>query len=86
MSESQFAAIDEQKLQSFHVRAMLVTGLGVFCDGYDLSAIALVLRPVLHSYGIEKMTNMQAGALSSTALLGSIVGALIFGQLAQKGR
>ena len=86
MSESQFAAIDEQKLQSFHVRAMLVTGLGVFCDGYDLSAIALVLRPVLHSYGIEKMTNLQAGALSATALLGSIGGALIFGQLAQKGR
>ena len=86
MSVSQFAEIDEQKLQSFHVRAMLVTGLGVFCDGYDISAIGLVLRPVMHSYGIDKLTNFESGAVSATALVGSIVGAIIFGQLAQKGR
>jgi MFS family permease len=86
MSESQFAAIDEQKLQSFHVRTMLVTGLGVFCDGYDISALGLVLGPVLHSYGIEKMTSYESGALSAMALIGSAVGALIFGFLAQKGR
>jgi len=86
MSESQFAAIDEQKMQSFHVKTMLVTGLGVFCDGYDISALGLVLKPVLHSYGIEKLTNIEAGGLSAMALVGSAVGALIFGLLAQKGR
>lgn len=86
MTDTHFASIDEQKLSAFHVRTMLTTGLGVFCDGYDISSIALVLGPVLHSYGIAKMTNYQAGALTASALVGSMLGALIFGALAQKGR
>ena len=66
---------------------MLVTGLGVFCDGYDISSIALVLPPVLRSYGIaHDVPNMQAAALSAAALVGSMLGALVFGVLAQKGR
>ena len=85
MSESQFAAIDEQKFHRFHVRALLVTGLGVFCDGYDISAIGLVLPQALAAYGIHKV-GAEGGVLSAVALVGSMVGALIFGALAQKGR
>jgi hypothetical protein len=69
MSESQFAAIDEQKFHRFHVRAMLVTGLGVFCDGYDISAIGLVLPQALAAYGIHKV-GAEGGALSAIALVG----------------
>src|SRR5579859_440494 len=86
MTDTHFASIDEQKLSAFHVRTMLTTGLGVFCDGYDISSISLVLRPALHAYGVAKMTNIQAGALTASALVGSILGALVFGLLAQKGR
>ena len=86
MADNQFAAIDEQRLTAFHWRAMLTTGLGVFCDGYDISSISLVLGPALASYGIDKMTNVQAGALTASALVGSMLGALVFGVLAQKGR
>ena len=85
MAESQFAAIDEQKFHRFHVRAMLVTGLGVFCDGYDISAIGLVLKQALAAYGIHKV-GAEGGALSAIALVGSMLGALVFGLLAQKGR
>ena len=85
MSESQFAAIDEQKFHRFHVRALLVTGLGVFCDGYDISAIGLVLPQALAAYGVHTI-GAAAGVLSAVALVGSMVGALIFGVLAQGGR
>jgi MFS family permease len=85
MSDSQFAAIDEQKFHRFHVRALLVTGLGVFCDGYDISAIGLVLPQALAAYGVHTI-GAAAGVLSATALVGSMVGALIFGVLAQRGR
>ncbi|HZZ89456.1 MAG TPA: MFS transporter, partial [Caulobacteraceae bacterium] len=86
MTDTHFAAIDEQKLSGFHVRAMLVTGLGVFCDGYDISAIGLVLSQALHAYGVAKMTNVETGLLSASALVGSMLGALVFGALAQRGR
>jgi MFS family permease len=86
MAESHFAAIDEQRFKAFHWRAMVTTGLGVFCDGYDISSIALVLATTLQSYGVAKMTTIEAGALTASALVGSMLGALVFGLLGQKGR
>ena len=65
---------------------MLTTGLGVFCDGYDLSALGLVLPEVLKSYGSGQLTSVQSSVLSASALLASAIGALIFGVLGQKGR
>ena len=47
MADTHFAVLDEQKFSAFHWRTILVTGLGVFCDGYDISSIALVLTSVL---------------------------------------
>ncbi len=81
-----FAAIDEQRFRAFHWRAVLTTGLGVFCDGYDLSALGLVLPEVLKSYGSGQLTSLQSSVLSASALLASAVGALIFGALGQRGR
>jgi MFS family permease len=81
-----FSAIDEQKFKAFHWRAIVTTGLGVFCDGYDLSSIGIVLPLVLASFGIAKIGSIQAGFLAGSALVGAAVGALIFGLLGQKGR
>src|SRR3974390_2030987 len=47
--EGDFAALDEQRFAAFHWRATLVTGLGVFCDGYDLSSVGIVLPLILKS-------------------------------------
>jgi len=85
VAELEFAHIDEQKFSAFHWRATLTTGLGVFCDGYDLSSLALVLQPILHSFHHENSAWLQ-GTLSATALLGATAGALGFGFLAQNGR
>ena len=83
---SDFAAIDEQRFQAFHWRAVLTTGLGVFCDGYDLSALGLVLPEVLASYHVGQLTSLQSSVLSAAALVASAIGALVFGVLGQKGR
>ena len=83
---SDFAAIDEQRFQAFHWRAVLTTGLGVFCDGYDLSALGLVLPDVLASYHVGQLTSLQSSILSAAALVASAIGALVFGALGQKGR
>ncbi len=87
MTDTHFAALDEQKFSAFHWRAVLVTGLGVFCDGYDISSISLVLTPALHAYHVAAHDiPTTKGWLTASALIGSMLGALLFGFLAQKGR
>lgn len=86
MADTHFAAIDEQRFHAFHWRTTLTTGLGVFCDGYDLSSLALVLPLVLASFGQSSLTSVQSAGLSASALIGAAIGALVFGALGQKGR
>jgi MFS family permease len=83
---SAFAKLDEKPLSRFHILAMITTGMGVFTDGYDLSSIGLVLPLCLASFGVGKITGLQSGMLAGSALVGSVIGALVFGWLAQKGR
>jgi MFS family permease len=88
MADTHFAILDEQRLNAFHWRTIVVTGLGVFCDGYDISSIALVLTPALATYhvtGADNVANVK-GWLTAAALIGSMVGSILFGALAQKGR
>jgi MFS family permease len=86
VSQGEFAALDEQRFKAFHWRTTLTTGLGVFCDGYDLSSLALVLPLVLASFGEASLTSVQSALLSASALVGAAIGALIFGVLGQRGR
>ena len=87
MADTHFAVLDEQKFGAYHWRAMLVTGLGVFCDGYDISSIALVLTSTLATYHVAQHdVPIMKAWLAAAALVGSMLGALVFGMLAQKGR
>jgi MFS family permease len=86
MSTNAFDGLDEKPLSRFHLLAMLTTGMGVFTDGYDLSSIGLVLVPVLASFGIDHISGVQSGLLTGSALVGSALGAVVFGFLAQRGR
>ncbi|HEY4183239.1 MAG TPA: MFS transporter [Kofleriaceae bacterium] len=86
MAAHAFTKLDEQKFSRFHVLAMLTTGMGVFTDGYDLSSIGLVLPLCLASFGVGTITGFQSGLLTGSALVGSVIGAILAGWLAQKGR
>ncbi len=86
MASGEFAAVDEQRFRAFHWRTVVTTGLGVFCDGYDLSSLGLVLPLVLTSFGIGKVSGIEAALLAASALAGAAVGAMGFGVLGQWGR
>jgi MFS family permease len=86
MAAADFKAIDEQAFKSFHWRATVTTGLGVFCDGYDLTSVGLVLPLILASFGHATLSSVESALLAASALLGATVGALIFGVLGQYGR
>jgi MFS family permease len=81
-----FTILDEQKFKAFHWRTTLTTGLGVFCDGYDLSALGIVLPLVLASFGRPALSSVESATLAASALVGAAVGALLFGVLGQTGR
>jgi MFS family permease len=86
MGQVVFTVLDEQRFKLFHWRTTLTTGLGVFCDGYDLSSLGIVLPLVLASFGHSSLSSIESASLASSALVGAAVGALLFGALGQVGR
>ncbi|SMD30331.1 MFS transporter [Picrophilus oshimae] len=81
--------LDEKRFGWFHLKSMITTGMGVFTDGYDLSSIGLVLLLVLSFYGIGKSSpdyTIVTSLLAGSALIGAAVGAIVFGELARRGR
>jgi MFS transporter, PHS family, inorganic phosphate transporter len=73
------AALDEASLSRFHLRAVLVSGMGFFTDAYDLFVIGVA------STLITKEWNLSSGRLAllnSTMLLAAFLGALVFGRFA----
>jgi MFS family permease len=81
-----FTVLDEQKFKLFHWRTTLTTGLGVFCDGYDLSSVGIVLPLILASFGQASLSSLESATLAASALVGAAFGALLFGVLGQSGR
>ncbi len=86
MSDDPYVYLDNKKLGFFHWKSLVTTGMGVFTDGYDLSSIGIVLPLVLLSFGIKSLTGIESSLLAGSALIGAVMGALIFGLLANKGR
>ncbi len=73
------AELDEASLSRFHLRAVLVSGMGFFTDAYDLFVIGIA------STLIAKEWNLSSGklaVLNSTMLLAAFLGALVFGRFA----
>ena len=84
-----FEDLDKQKFGWFHARSILTTGMGVFTDGYDLSSVGIVLAIILSAYGVTKSSSdyvLVTSLVAGSALVGAAVGALIFGELAKRGR
>jgi MFS transporter, PHS family, inorganic phosphate transporter len=72
-------ALDEASLSRFHLRAVLVSGMGFFTDAYDLFVIGIA--PTL----IAAQWNLSSGRLAllnSTMLFAAFLGALVFGRFA----
>lgn len=85
-SSSPFHILDRIHFNRFHWRSMLTTGMGVFTDGYDLSSVGIVLTIILANFGLSSLTGIQSSLLAGSALIGAMIGAIIFGMLGNRGR
>jgi MFS family permease len=78
-SKDLLAALDEASLSRFHVRAVLVSGMGFFTDAYDLFIIGIastLIKPEWH------LGSAQLSLLNSMTLAASFIGAFVFGRIA----
>lgn len=72
-------ALDEAPLGLFHLRAVLISGLGFFTDAYDLFIIGAALVLIKSEW---HLSSTMVGLVGSTTLIANFFGALIFGRLA----
>src|SRR5437868_3688498 len=78
-AKSVLARLDNSSLSSFHLKAMITSGMGFFTDAYDLFIIGVVLAiltPLWH------LNALEISLLGSTSLIAAALGSLIFGRLA----
>ncbi|MBV9575292.1 MAG: MFS transporter [Gammaproteobacteria bacterium] len=75
------SALDEQRINSFHLRMVFTAGMGFFTDAYDLFIIGVVtsiLTPLWH------LTTTQLAILNGASLASAALGAVFFGFMADK--
>ncbi|MCI06772.1 putative inorganic phosphate transporter 1-9-like [Trifolium medium] len=86
------SALDSAKTQYYHFKAIMIAGMGLFSDSYDLFSITLITKMLGRIYysdsdEIHKVNPIVVSALVSVALLGTAIGQLVFGRLGDlKGR
>lgn len=72
-------ALDEAPLSWFHLKALLTAGMGFFTDAYDLFIIGVVMALIK---GQWHLSTVQVSLLGSATLLATLLGAVIFGRVA----
>ncbi len=75
----QFAHLDASGVTREQWKIMFISGMGFFCDAYDLFIIGVVMNILK---GEWHPSPLAVGLVTSTALLASAVGAVLFGRVA----
>jgi PHS family inorganic phosphate transporter-like MFS transporter len=78
-SEHLITALDEAAISKFHLRTVLVSGMGFFTDAYDLFVIGIASALIATQWNLS---SGRLALLNSTMLLAAFLGALIFGHFA----
>ncbi|KAF4346867.1 hypothetical protein CsatB_014035 [Cannabis sativa] len=86
-----FSVMDRARFQCYHLKAVIITGMGFFTDAYDLFCISLVTkllgRIYYHIPSSAKPGSLPpnvAAAVNGVALCGTLAGQLFFGWLGDK--
>ena len=72
-------ALDEVSISRFHLRAVLVSGMGFFTDAYDLFIIGIAATLIKQQWQLD---SGQLALLNSTMLAAAFLGAFVFGRVA----
>lgn len=80
------SALDTAKTQLYHFKAIIVAGMGLFTDAYDLFCIPPIVILIGRVYYEQDKPKYRSppGVMSATvaiALLGTAIGQLVFGRL-----
>ena len=67
--------------RSFHLKSVIVTGMGVFSDSYNLYAISLVYYSALLYLNLN---TIQASLVTASSFFGAAFGAILFGVIADR--
>lgn len=84
-----FAHLDDAKLSWFHIRAVIVAGVGFFADAYDVFVIGLALPMVYRVYfppadpqvafsPWEKENKGIDSLLKISTSIGNLIGIILF--------
>jgi len=89
MALAVLAALDHAKIQYYHFRAIMIAGMGLFTDAYDLFSITPVMKLISRVYPAHgSELDLASPAIVCTvvtiALLGTVVGQLVFGALGDR--
>lgn len=84
-------ALDTARTQWYHVKAIVIAGMGFFTDAYDLFCITSVTKLLGRLYYYDpsagkpgKLPNNVNNAVTGVALVGTLMGQLVFGWLGDK--
>src|SRR5882724_11322803 len=72
-------ALDEASISRFHLRAVLVSGMGFFTDAYDLFVIGIASTLIAREWNLSPG---RLALLNSTMLAAAFLGAFVFGRFA----
>nr|GEX55521.1 probable inorganic phosphate transporter 1-9 [Tanacetum cinerariifolium] len=93
------SALDVARTQYYHFKAIIIAGMGLFTDSYDLFCISLIMRMIgriyypeihrdIHQEVDEKRSfevpTLIASSMIGVALMGTAIGQLVFGRLGDR--
>lgn len=84
------SALDSAKTQYYHFKAIIIAGMGLFTDAYDLFCIPPIMKLLGRIYYIDadqggknnfQIPNAVVSTILALPLLGTVIGQLVFGRL-----